>query len=124
MPQPPRRVLVVDDDHQIRDLVAVMLLEEGFEVAAAANGAAALERLREYGPDVILLDMQMPVLDGLGFAERYRRLPGPKAPIVLFSAAGPERWATEVGAHAVIEKPFDLDTLRDLVGRIAQLERE
>lgn len=112
LPQPPFRVLVVDDDADIRDLVSLALLDEGYEVVAAANGAQALERVRGCFPDVILLDMQMPEMDGPTFARRYREEPGPHAPIVVFTAAGRAgEWANALQAAAIVEKPFDLDTL-------------
>src|SRR6266542_5630034 len=108
----PPRVLVVDDDDHIRGLVALALLDEGFEVLTAADGQIALDRVSEYPPDVILLDMHMPVLDGWAFAAAYGQRPEPRAPIVVFTAggqAGPV--AASIGADGFIEKPFDLDRL-------------
>ena len=62
------RVLIVDDEPDIRATVSAMLEIEGYDVAEAANGADALQVFDELTPDVILLDMRMPVLDGWGFA--------------------------------------------------------
>ena len=109
-------MLVVEDDRAIRDLVTVALLDEGYHVVAAVNGLEALERLQGFQPDVILLDIQMPEMDGPTFAERYRRTPGSHAPIVVFSAAeGLAQWAERLGAVAAVDKLFDLASLPGLL---------
>lgn len=118
--EPPLQVLVVDDDRAIRDLVSLALLDEGYQVLSASDGAEALKRLRQYSPDVILLDVQMPVMDGPTFAERYRSMPGPHAPIVVYTAGGSaQRWAERIQAAAYLDKPADLWHLVDLVRRCA-----
>lgn len=111
-------VLVVDDDPVILSLVADTLAEEGYATATASHGAAALELLAVRrqtaapAPDLILLDMRMPVMDGWAFAEAYRQIPTRHAPIVVITAAhdAADR-AAQIGAHAVLSKPFDLDEL-------------
>ena len=108
-----RRVLVVDDDRVIRQCIAETLKEEGSEAVTAANGAEALELVKAgQSPDLIVLDMRMPVLDGWGFAREYRAMPGPHAPILVITAAhdSPER-LVELQAEDVLPKPFDLDQL-------------
>jgi CheY-like chemotaxis protein len=70
-------VLVVDDEADIRATVSAMLEIEGYAVAEAANGADALHAVEQREPDVILLDMRMPVLDGWGFASEMRRARAP-----------------------------------------------
>jgi two-component system, chemotaxis family, chemotaxis protein CheY len=108
----PKCILVVDDDETIRDLLDMTLSEEGYEVVAAPNGAAALELVRRARPDVILLDMKMPVLDGWQFARAYRAAPGPHAPVVVLTAAeNAAQRAAEIKADGWIAKPFDLDEL-------------
>lgn len=111
------RVLVVEDEPTVRHVITEILLDEGYDVLTAPDGLVALERVQEHPPDVILLDYQLPHLDGPGFARAYRRLPEPHAPIILMTAAlrAPERQA-EVGAQACLGKPFDLDVLVSLVG--------
>lgn len=113
---PPRRVLVVDDDPDIRGLVGGTLLEEGYEVVTASDGLVALERVRDYPPDVILLDMNMPRMNGWEFADAYRQLPGRHAPIIVFTA-GPAAvtCARDIAAADFLGKPFDLDRLAALV---------
>jgi CheY-like chemotaxis protein len=112
------RVLVVDDDADIRDFVSWALLEAGYDVVTAPNGAVALDRAREYPPALILLDMAMPVMDGWAFADAYRREPGPHAPLVLLTArvAACAR-ATDIAASGYLAKPFALDDLQRVVAR-------
>src|SRR6185436_4929569 len=81
-----RRVLVVDDDESIRQFSEMALRDDGFEVAVAPEGATALLEAAAFKPDVILLDMRMPGVDGWTFAETYRAGPGPHAPILVLTA--------------------------------------
>ena len=73
-------------------------------------------------PDLIVLDMRMPIMDGWEFARRYRELPGPHAPIIVFTAArdAGER-ASEIAADAYLSKPVSLDDLLDLAARLAPI---
>ncbi|HVM25393.1 MAG TPA: response regulator [Candidatus Limnocylindrales bacterium] len=112
---PDLRILVVDDEPAIRDTVSAMLEIEGYEVDMAANGADALEAVELALPDVIVLDMRMPVLDGWGFAAEMRRR-GHRVPIVVMTAArDAARWASEIAASAFVAKPFRYD---DLIGAV------
>ena len=116
------RVLVVDDDPAIRSLLQAALTDEGHEVRTAVNGAAALDVLRTYSADVILLDVNMPVMDGFTFAERYREsCPATdEAPIIVITAGGdaPAR-ARQMAAADFAGKPFDLAELSRAVARVA-----
>jgi CheY-like chemotaxis protein len=108
------RVLVVDDDEGIRALVSVVLADEGYDVAAAIDGQDALERCREQCPDVILLDINMPRLNGRAFLERYRRDQTCGAQVVVFSALGDlRRIAAEMKADAFLRKPFIISELAE-----------
>jgi two-component system phosphate regulon response regulator PhoB len=115
------RVLVVDDDDSIREVVIEALSDEGYEVVGAADGQAALALLtatRNKPLSLILLDLRMAGLDGGAFAESYRRLPEPRAPVLLFSAVqGAEAYAAELGAVGTLTKPFELEELLALVER-------
>jgi two-component system phosphate regulon response regulator OmpR len=114
-----RRVLLAEDDASLREVLTQSLVEEGFEVTAAANGAAARRRVQNFQPDVILLDMNMPVMDGPTFAERYRQLPVRHAPIVAVTAAGAAyQWAERIKAAAWLNKPFDFSALMRLLNRL------
>ena len=120
-PGRPRPILVVDDDAAIRRVVAAVLADEGYTVAEAPDGGAALARARAAPPRLILLDMRMPGMDGWEFARRYRRLPGPPAPNICVTAAvDAAARGAQIGAVAALAKPFDLDELVALVGRHAR----
>lgn len=107
------RVLVVDDDDGVRELVEMVLSERGFDVATAENGRRALDYMNsEDQVRVILLDMRMPVMDGWEFASRYRQSMDAKARIIVFTAAhDAAQRAAQVAADGYISKPFDLETL-------------
>lgn len=109
-------MLVVDDDHDIAELVRLALTDEGYEVVIASNGSAALQEAQASHFDLILLDMRMPVMDGWEFARAYQAKPAPRAPIVVVTAArdAGER-AAEINADGFLSKPFSLDELLDVV---------
>jgi two-component system, chemotaxis family, chemotaxis protein CheY len=106
------RILVVDDDDSIRQIVRLCLAEEGYQVAEAPNGEVALGLLSAFDPELILLDLRMPVMDGWEFARRYRATPGPHAPIVAFVAAlNAAQECADIATAGILSKPFDLDEL-------------
>ena len=112
------QVLVVDDEPELRAVVALVLKEEGYQVEEAANGAEALHALTHLHPNCVLLDMRMPVLDGWGFARELeaRHL---QIPVVVMTAAQyARRWCQEVKAAGCLAKPFDLGDLLDTVERV------
>jgi CheY-like chemotaxis protein len=115
------RILVVDDERDLRELTTAALEAEGHSVLVADNGARALELLAIHSVDAIVLDMMMPTLDGWGFIERHRELRGDNVGLVCVSAAmnGPtaERLRA-LGVHSCVAKPFDLD---ELVGCVAHV---
>jgi CheY-like chemotaxis protein len=115
-----RRVLVVDDESTIRELVAEALRESGYVVETAPNGAAALEVIRGFVPHAIVLDLMMPRLDGVGFVQMLRLNPRvADVPVLLVTAAYAGYTAAEqVGARAFLSKPFELDRLVELVGEL------
>jgi DNA-binding response OmpR family regulator len=109
-----RRVLVVEDDDAIALVLEDLLVSEGFAVERAPNGAVALELLPEFRPNVIVLDLMMPVLDGWGFRVRQRALSPELAtvPVVVLSGAREATTAaSDLQAAAVVVKPFVLDVL-------------
>jgi len=117
------RILVVEDEEPIRLALVDGLAAEGFDVLAAADGERGLELALREGPDLVLLDLMLPRLDGFGVLRALRadRL---TAPVVILSARG-EEWdriqGFEVGADDYVVKPF---SLRELVLRVrAQLAR-
>jgi urea transport system substrate-binding protein len=113
------RVLVVDDDAAIRRVIAFALSDEGFEVDEARDGRAALEAIERRRPDLILLDMRMPGMDGWEFVKRYRERGRPQAPIIVLTAAqDTAQRGRDVDAAGCLSKPFDLDTLLETVSAL------
>lgn len=114
------RVLIVDDDDVIRNLLGELLDGEGYAVEAVANGKEALAVLQRWRPDTILLDLMMPKMDGWRFrAEQQRRADVADVPVVILSAAHElERHGAALGAAAVVRKPFELDILLDTLARL------
>jgi DNA-binding response OmpR family regulator len=112
------RVLVLDDDRAFLNMLGWALREAGHETVGASNGASGLELVSRWPPDVILLDVHMPGMDGETFARRYRALPGSSAPIVVLSAFGDSKRRI-TNAAAYVRKPFELDELIALLARVA-----
>lgn len=114
-----RRVLVADDEPAIVELIRDILEECGFRVVTAKNGSEALQLVEEQAPHVVLLDMNMPVLDGEGFVHGMRAR-GLHLPIVVMTAgASAQRWAAELGADAYLSKPFEISNLINVTERLA-----
>jgi diguanylate cyclase (GGDEF)-like protein/PAS domain S-box-containing protein len=111
MKQPTQRILVVDDDSAGRRLTRATLVKAGFEVAEAANGRLALEQLNQGLPDLVLLDVSMPEIDGFTVCAELRKLPGgTRVPVIMMTGLDDvksiER-AFEVGASDFITKPIN-----------------
>ncbi len=116
-----RRVLVVDDDETIGELLEATLLDAGYDVAVAAGGAAGLELAARFKPHLVLLDLRMPGVDGRSFVSAYRGGEGRKAPIAVVTAVRDgAAAASALGAQGVLEKPFELSELLNLVARLAR----
>ncbi len=116
------RVLVVDDEPAVREMVSDALADEGHETHQAVNGIEALAAARMWQPDVIVLDLMMPAMNGWQFAEAYYQEPGARAAIVAITAAGPGaiRAAEGLGVIAsVLAKPLKLDELTGVVAELA-----
>jgi CheY-like chemotaxis protein len=120
---PPRRrsavVLVVDDEPDLRQLTANLLINHGFDVVIAQHGREALQRLREHCPDLVLLDLNMPVMDGWQFRAAQARLVDShlvNIPVLILTGAdGASEHAATLHAVGLIEKPFHPDHLLDAV---------
>lgn len=109
-------VLVVDDDPDMQEVMALTLEAGDYQVSRASNGLEALEQVEREMPDVILLDMRMPVMDGWTFAEELRKRHGHQVPILVCTAAeDAQQRAREVDAVGCLSKPFELDELLRLV---------
>jgi DNA-binding response OmpR family regulator len=114
------RVLVVDDDEAIRQVIVFALSDEGFQVDEARDGFTALEAVSRRDPDLILLDMRMPGMDGWEFVRHYRERHSRQAPIIVLTAAQDvAQRAAAVNAAGYLSKPFNLDTLLERVSAVA-----
>lgn len=123
------RVLIADDEPDILLMLRVNLEAEGYETLLASDGATALRRIEEEKPDIVLLDIMMPILDGWGVLEKSSKFE-PRPRIIMLSAKAGERdliRAWETGADEYVTKPFDPDSLvevvEDVLGR-SQEERD
>ena len=105
--------LVVDDSRVIRKVARRVLEDIGFEIAEAADGVEALAWCRAAMPDAVLLDWNMPVMNGIEFLRHLRQEPGGDAPVVVFCTVENSidriRQALDCGANEYIMKPFDKD---------------
>ena len=114
------RVLVVDDDKSIREVISFALSDEGYQVEEANNGHAAFESIGRLHPHIILVDMRMPGMDGWEFVRGYRERYGRRAQIIVLTAAqdAAPRMAA-IDADGYVAKPFDLDVLIAQVAKSA-----
>ena len=99
-------IVVVDDEPSIARLISITLSDAGFNVRRAADGTSALRTIDEAQPALVVLDLQLPDIDG---REVYRRMraSGVEVPVVIISAFGARQAQRELGADAAVEKPFD-----------------
>jgi CheY-like chemotaxis protein len=122
-----RRILIVDDEPDVRDAFAEMLAWSGHRVTTAANGAQALGRLRRGElPDLIVLDLAMPVMDGPTFRQAALAEPAFAAipTVVVSGEANVAERAAALGAAGWLRKPLGGDELRELVERVLDDERD
>ena len=105
-------ILLVEDDAALRDILSHFLTHQGYSVPTASDGFAALDLIQDSSPDLILLDIYLPGLDGRRFAQAYRERPGPHAPILVLTGAGyAGQRAAALEAAGCLAKPIDLDEL-------------
>ena len=111
-----RKVLAVEDDRNISDLIRMYLEKEGFEVTPAFDGGTAVEKFKEIQPDIVLLDIMLPVMDGWSVCAKIREMA--KTPIIMLTAKGEVQdrvSGLEMGADDYIVKPFEM---KELIARI------
>lgn len=119
------RVLIVDDEPGLRETLALLLRDEGYEVATAAGGEEALRRATREPFDLLLVDLRMPDLDGLTFLERYRAAGG-QGLVIVMTAYGTREIAVEAmrrGAYDYLSKPFAADELVLTLRKAEERER-
>src|ERR1700694_154484 len=115
-------VLIVEDETPIREVIADVLRDRGFQALPAANGVEALDLLDTVRPDVMVLDLLMPVMHGWAFMESYiEKTGGDLIPIVVVSVNPVlPRSYNRLGVRRIVSKPFDVDALVDAVEQAVQ----
>ena len=111
-----RDILVVEDDRNISDLIQMYLVKEGFDVRIAGDGGKAIEEFQKQVPDLILLDIMLPVMDGWAVCAKIRETS--KVPIIMLTAKGEvfdRIQGLEMGADDYVIKPFEM---KELIARI------
>ena len=111
-----RNILVVEDDRNICDLIQMYLVKEGFDVRIAGDGGKAIEEFQKQAPDLILLDIMLPVMDGWAVCAKIRETS--KVPIIMLTAKGEvfdRIQGLEMGADDYVVKPFEM---KELIARI------
>jgi DNA-binding response OmpR family regulator len=119
MAEPPR-VLVVEDDDDLRSMIGSALAEAGYALVEASDGESALAACAERDPDVVLLDLNLPRLGGEAFAEAYRRGTGRAKIIVVSGATSGGEISARLRAAMFLSKPFDLARLMGAVTRVLE----
>lgn len=107
-----KRILVVDDEVSIAETLSIVFEDEGFACAIAGNGRAALDEARRQRPDLVVLDLMMPVMDGRAMLQAMRAEPSLRdVPVVVMSAAPALFAELPVRPQAFLQKPFDIETM-------------
>lgn len=115
----PYRVMVIDDDPGVREILALALRAEGYDVEAAIDGAEGLVALARRRADVVLVDLRMPEVDGAAFCRQYAQRRDGGGPVILMTAmTGRTTHSDLPGVIETVEKPFDLDDVLDAVARV------
>ncbi|MDR0906759.1 MAG: response regulator transcription factor [Oscillospiraceae bacterium] len=116
-----KKALIIEDDDNIAELLRLYLEKDGFEVAAAANGAVGISEFERVAPDIVLLDIMLPVMDGWAVCRELRAVS--KTPIIMLTAKGETTdkvTGLELGADDYITKPFEV---RELLARVHAVMR-
>jgi DNA-binding response OmpR family regulator len=113
------KILIVEDEQALRDTIVTALRMSGHMVVSAENGLDALDRVREEPPDLVVLDLQLPEMDGWEFLSHFRAQPSNRdVPVIVMSAAH-RVVVDDLDAQAFFAKPFDLDELIDVIEELS-----
>ena len=112
-------ILIVEDEEPVREMVAMILEEAGYQTLQAMHGRQALDVVATERPDLVLADIMMPVLGGADLCRSLKAAPDTRRIPVILMSAGSQRLAAGAGADAFLAKPFDLDQLEAVVQRWA-----
>ena len=116
-----KKALVIEDDRNIAELLRLYLEKDGFAVSRASDGGEAMEMFRAYNPDIVLLDIMLPVMDGWSILREIRKVS--KTPVIMLTAKGESSdkvSGLEMGADDYVTKPFDV---KELIARIHAVMR-
>ncbi len=119
------RILVVDDDPAIRQLLTDVLEMEGYQVGVAVDGLSAVREIRASAPDFVVLDVMMPGLDGFGVLSTIRALPGEPVPVLMLTAAAEQDASSRAwlgGVDYYLAKPFTADAVLDVIDGVLAVE--
>ncbi|MCC7448609.1 MAG: response regulator transcription factor [Anaerolineae bacterium] len=119
------RILIVEDDEAIRRLLSMALTDEGYDVAIAPDGAEGLHMVLSFQPDLIFLDVTMPVMDGKTFLAEYFKetTTGQRAPVIALTAAHNLNDVVELGVDDFIAKPFPIERVLTYAQRYTRKAR-
>jgi two-component system cell cycle response regulator DivK len=119
-----KRILIVEDDPASRELIREVLQDPEWEILESENGGEALQRIKDGAPDLVLLDIQLPVLDGYSLLRRIRQDPGTRAlkvaALTALAMEGDRERALRAGFDAYITKPIHVVTLRKWVAELLE----
>lgn len=113
-----KKVLIVEDYEDTREFMKILLESYGYKVIEAADGIEAIDRVKQYQPDLILMDISLPVVDGLTATRAIREFDAAaKVPIIAVTAFGKNYYnkAIEAGCNDLIDKPVDFDSLEPIL---------
>lgn len=113
-----KTILIVEDYADIRTMMKFLVQSYGYEVIEAADGQEAVERAKQFPPDLILMDLSLPIMDGLTATQQIRKFDGyAKIPIIAVTAYGNSyyRRAIEAGCDDLINKPLDFNNLEPIL---------
>jgi len=111
-----KKVLIIDDEDELNEIVTMRLTKAGYEVVSATDGSSGIEKVKSFGPDIVLLDINMPGMDGWEVCEKLRADPATKdVSIVVLTATRNFQKAKDMNVQRVVLKPFNYDEILSIL---------